>query len=64
MQISRKNLSEKTEQIYDVIVIGDLKVGLNQVIIAAGDGALAATDIWREIRRNTGAKPWLENLSL
>lgn len=47
-----------------IFAIGDLKVGLNQVIIAAGDGALAATEIWREIRRNAGAKPWLENLSI
>lgn len=46
-----------------IFAIGDLKVGLNQVIIAAGDGALAATEIWREIRRNIGAKPWLENIS-
>ncbi|HEY9832654.1 MAG TPA: NAD(P)/FAD-dependent oxidoreductase [Stenomitos sp.] len=46
-----------------IFAIGDLKVGLNQVIIAAGDGALAATAIWREIRRATGAKPWGENLT-
>lgn len=46
-----------------IFAIGDLKVGLNQVIIAAGDGALAATAIWREIRRATGARPWGENLT-
>lgn len=45
-----------------IFAIGDLKVGLNQVIVAAGDGALAATSIWREIRNQTGPKPWLENL--
>jgi len=45
-----------------IFAIGDLKVGLNQVIIAAGDGALAATAIWREIRREAGARPWVENL--
>jgi len=45
-----------------IFAIGDLKVGLNQVIIAAGDGALAATAIWREIRRSVGAKPWVENI--
>ncbi len=45
-----------------IFAIGDLKVGLNQVIIAAGDGALAATAIWREIRRAVGSKPWVENL--
>ena len=46
-----------------IFAIGDLKVGLNQVIIAAGDGALAATEIWRGIRRDIGAKPWVENLT-
>lgn len=46
-----------------IFAIGDLKVGLNQVIVAAGDGALAATEIWREIRRKTGARPWVENIS-
>ncbi|MEC4896088.1 MAG: NAD(P)/FAD-dependent oxidoreductase [Oscillatoria sp. PMC 1051.18] len=45
-----------------IFAIGDLKVGLNQVIIAAGDGALAATGIWREIRRTRGARLWSENL--
>jgi thioredoxin reductase (NADPH) len=40
-----------------IFAIGDLKVGLNQVIIAAGDGALAATTIWQEIRASVGAKP-------
>lgn len=39
-----------------LFAIGDLKVGLNQVLIAAADGALAATQIWRDIRRNTPAK--------
>ncbi len=45
-----------------IFAIGDLKVGLNQVVIAAADGALAATQIWRDIRRATGAKRWQENL--
>ena len=45
-----------------IFAIGDLKLRLNQVIIAVGDGALAATAIWREIRRATGARPWLEKL--
>lgn len=44
-----------------IFAIGDLKVGLNQVVVAAADGALAATQIWRDIRR-TGAKRSL-NLS-
>jgi len=34
-----------------IFAVGDLKVGMNQVVIAAADGALAATQIWREIRR-------------
>lgn len=33
-------------------------MGLNQVVVAAGDGALAATQIWRDIRRESGARPW------
>ncbi|NEO32942.1 MAG: NAD(P)/FAD-dependent oxidoreductase [Symploca sp. SIO3C6] len=45
-----------------IFAIGDLKVGLNQIVIAAADGASAATQIWREIRRATGAKRWMENL--
>ena len=36
-----------------IFAIGDLKVGLNQVVVAAADGALAATQIWRDIRRNS-----------
>ena len=36
-----------------IFAIGDLKVGLNQVVVAAADGALAATQIWRDIRRTT-----------
>ena len=39
-----------------IFAIGDLKVGLNQVVIAVADGALAATQIWRDIRRNALAK--------
>ena len=35
-----------------IFAIGDLKVGLNQVVVAAADGALAATQIWRDIRRS------------
>jgi len=47
-----------------IFAIGDLKVGLNQVVIAAADGALAATQIWRDIRRETGAKRWEENIKV
>ncbi|MDJ0534136.1 MAG: NAD(P)/FAD-dependent oxidoreductase [Xenococcaceae cyanobacterium MO_207.B15] len=39
-----------------IFAIGDLKAGLNQVVIAAADGALAATQIWRDIRRSTSPK--------
>lgn len=35
-----------------IFAIGDLKVGLNQVVVAAADGALAATQIWRDLRRS------------
>lgn len=34
-----------------VFAVGDLRVGLNQVSIAAADGTLAATSIWKDIRR-------------
>ncbi|MEL6496554.1 MAG: NAD(P)/FAD-dependent oxidoreductase [Cyanobacteria bacterium J06623_7] len=37
-----------------IFALGDLKVGMNQAIIAAADGAKSATQIWRDIRRNTG----------
>lgn len=47
-----------------IFAVGDLKVGLNQVITAAGDGAVVATQVWREIRRAVGAKPWTENLQV
>lgn len=47
-----------------IFAIGDLKVSLNQVVVAAGDGALAATQIWREIRKDIGPRKWLENLKL
>ena len=39
-----------------IFAIGDLKLGLNQVIVAASDGAVAATGIWGEIRRERGVK--------
>jgi len=39
-----------------IFAIGDLKVGLNQVAIAAADGANAATQIWRDIRRTEGTR--------
>ncbi|MEM1254085.1 MAG: NAD(P)/FAD-dependent oxidoreductase [Cyanobacteria bacterium P01_H01_bin.21] len=39
-----------------IFAIGDLKVGMNQVVIAAADGANAATQIWRDIRRIEGTR--------
>ncbi|MEC4818732.1 MAG: NAD(P)/FAD-dependent oxidoreductase [Scytonema sp. PMC 1069.18] len=39
-----------------IFAIGDLKVGLNQVVVAAADGALAATQIWRDVRRTTAKR--------
>lgn len=39
-----------------IFAVGDLKVGMNQVIVAASDGAIAATQIWRDIRRSEGTR--------
>jgi thioredoxin reductase (NADPH) len=39
-----------------IFAVGDLKVGMNQVVIAAADGANAATQIWRDIRRAEGTR--------
>lgn len=39
-----------------IFAVGDLKVGMNQVVIAAADGANAATQIWRDIRRTEGTR--------
>lgn len=45
-----------------IFAVGDLKVGLNQVSIAVADGTLAATAIWRDIRRAAPPRRWEENL--
>jgi thioredoxin reductase (NADPH) len=45
-----------------LFALGDLKEGLNQVSIAVADGTLAATAIWREVRRNSPPRVWTENL--
>ncbi len=45
-----------------LFAIGDLKEGLNQVSIAVADGTLAATAIWRDIRRASAPRRWQENL--
>ncbi|MEO0988530.1 MAG: NAD(P)/FAD-dependent oxidoreductase [Cyanobacteria bacterium J06639_14] len=39
-----------------IFAVGDLKVGMNQVVIAAADGASVATQIWRDIRRAEGTR--------
>lgn len=44
-----------------IFAIGDLKVGLNQVAVAVGDGAVSATQIWREVRH---PRKWMENLQM
>jgi thioredoxin reductase (NADPH) len=46
-----------------LFALGDLKEGINQVSIAVADGTLAATAIWREIRRASPPRVWEENLS-
>lgn len=46
-----------------IFAIGDLKAGLNQVVVAAADGALAATQIWRDIRRSTPPKTAVKKIA-
>ncbi len=41
-----------------IFALGDLKEGINQVSIAVADGTLAATAIWREIRRASPPRKW------
>jgi thioredoxin reductase (NADPH) len=45
-----------------IFALGDLKQGLNQVSIAVADGTLAATQIWRNIRRASAPRKWEENI--
>lgn len=45
-----------------IFALGDLKVGINQVSVAVADGTLAATQIWRDIRRAAPPRKWTENL--
>lgn len=47
-----------------IFALGDLKQGLNQVSIAVADGTLAATAIWREIRRSSAPRKWEENIKI
>ncbi|MBW4654908.1 MAG: NAD(P)/FAD-dependent oxidoreductase [Kaiparowitsia implicata GSE-PSE-MK54-09C] len=46
-----------------LFALGDLKVGINQVSIAVADGTLAATAIWRDIRRASSPRRWDANLT-
>ncbi|PHV62384.1 NAD(P)/FAD-dependent oxidoreductase [Cyanobacterium aponinum UTEX 3222] len=46
-----------------IFALGDLKKGLNQVSVAVADGTLAATQIWRNIRRQSPPRKWESNLS-
>lgn len=41
-----------------IFALGDLKRGLNQVSIAVADGTSAATQIWRNIRRQSEPRKW------
>ncbi len=45
-----------------IFAIGDLKKGLNQVSIAVADGTMAATQIWRNIRRASEPRKWEANV--
>jgi thioredoxin reductase (NADPH) len=45
-----------------IFAVGDIKEGINQVSIAVADGTLAATAIWREIRRASPPRRWEANL--
>ena len=45
-----------------IFALGDLKEGINQVSIAVADGTLAATAIWREIRRASPPRRWESRL--
>jgi thioredoxin reductase (NADPH) len=47
-----------------IFALGDLKQGLNQVSVAVADGTLAATQIWRNIRRASQPRRWEENLKI
>jgi len=47
-----------------IFALGDLKQGLNQVSVAVADGTLAATQIWRNIRRASKPRKWEENVKV
>ena len=54
------NMSQTTHE--RIFAVGDLKQGLNQVTVAVADGTLAATQIWRYIRRASTPRKWEKNL--
>lgn len=54
------NMGQTTHE--RIFAVGDLKQGLNQVTVAVADGTLAATQIWRYIRRASQPRKWEENL--
>jgi thioredoxin reductase (NADPH) len=45
-----------------IFALGDLKQGINQVSVAVADGTLAATQVWRNIRRASQPRKWDANL--
>ncbi len=47
-----------------IFALGDLKKGLNQVSVAVADGTLAATQIWRNIRRASPPRKWEDNVKV
>jgi thioredoxin reductase (NADPH) len=47
-----------------IFALGDLKQGLNQVSVAVADGTLAATQIWRNIRRAGAPRKWEANIGV
>ncbi|NEP62843.1 MAG: NAD(P)/FAD-dependent oxidoreductase [Symploca sp. SIO2G7] len=54
------NMAQTTHE--RIFAVGDLKQGLNQVSVAVADGTLAATQIWRYIRRASAPRKWEKNL--
>ena len=46
-----------------IFALGDMKKGVNQISIAVADGTLAATQIWRDIRRASEPRRWMEHLA-
>lgn len=55
--------NDMTQTSHDrIFALGDLKKGLNQVSVAVADGTLAATQIWRNIRRKSEPRKWVENI--